>query len=216
VTHPVTRARTFYSSWSVASILLPFPCFTRSAASGFVQTPDRIRSLEPVMPISIIEYRSIYQTEVVDLILEIQNVEFNLGISLDDQSDLLDIDAYYTGSGGGFWLAVDATGQVVGTIGLQLKSGIGIMKKFFVPKAYRGADTGCATMLFDTLLNHATSRGVATIVLDTPAAATRSHMFYQRHGFREIERHDLPITYDYPDRNSIFFRLDWKHQERIS
>jgi GNAT superfamily N-acetyltransferase len=164
----------------------------------------------------ITQYRNAYQTEVVDLILDIQNVEFNLGISLDDQSDLLDIDACYTASGGGFWLVVEETGRVIGTIGLQLKSGIGIMKKFFVAKAFRGADSGCATMLFNTLLNHARSQDIETIVLDTPATATRSHMFYTRKGFRQIEVHDVPVRYDYPNRDSLFFRLDCGPQERRS
>jgi len=47
-------------------------------------------------------------------------------------------------------------------------------------------------------------------VLDTPSVATRSHAFYKRMGFKQISEADLPVQYDYPNRNSLFFRLDSK------
>lgn len=149
------------------------------------------------------------QQQVVDTILYVQNVEFNVGISLEDQPDLLDIETHYVAQGGQFWVAITPGGQVVGTIGLQAKpGGIGILKKLFVLADYRGKQTHCAAKLFSALIAFASSSGMHTLVLDTPSVATRSHAFYKANGFREIPLAEVPVKYDYPDRNSLFFRLD--------
>jgi len=44
-------------------------------------------------------------------------------------------------------------------------------------------------------------------VLDTPSAATRSHGFYRSVGFVQIERSELPMRYDFPERDTLFFAL---------
>ena len=97
----------------------------------------------------------------------------------------------------------------MGTIGLQLASAeVGVLKKFFVDAAFRGQQNGPAAQLYAALIGHAQASGVRTIVLDTPAVATRSHAFYTKAGFRQVDKADLPVQYDYPDRNSLLFRLD--------
>ena len=53
---------------------------------------------------------------VVDLILPIQQKEFNVPITLEEQPDLLDIEGFYIRPGGGFWGAFSG-GKLVGTIG---------------------------------------------------------------------------------------------------
>jgi len=150
-----------------------------------------------------------YQAQVIDLILHVQNVENSVNISLEEQPDLLDIDGCYRASGGRFWVALNRAGTVVGTIGLQQKTeSIGVLKKFFVYAAYRGREANSASKLFDALLAFSLRQGLHTIVLDTPSIATRSHAFYKKMGFRQISEAELPVQYDYPDRNSLFFRLD--------
>lgn len=164
--------------------------------------------LPPAAP-RIVAFEPAHAEHAVALILHIQNVEGGVGIPIEDQPDLLDIPAHYAATGGGFWVALDEAGRVVGTIALQLKGrGIAVMKKFFVAADWRGADRGCAARLFGTLLAHARQAGVSTIVLDTPAVSTRSHAFYRREGFVQIAAHEVPVKYDFPDRNSLFFRLD--------
>jgi len=159
--------------------------------------------------LAVTGFRPDLQAGIIDLILHIQNVEYQVGISLDDQPDLLDIEGSYVSPGGGFWAALNDTGQVIGTIGLQLKAEkIGVLKKFFVSTDYRGGKSGCASRLFDTLLQFSQARGIETIVLDTPSVATRSHAFYRRNGFRQISEAELPVQYDYPNRDSLFFRRD--------
>ena len=167
--------------------------------------------------IQMVPYAPAHQGQVVALVLQVQNVEYGVGLSLEEQPDLLAIDAEYAGTGGGFWVAVAPAGQVVGTLGLQVKSGHdgapwGVMKKFFVRPDYRGraADggPGVGARLYAELLTHARSAGLRGVVLDTPAVAERSHAFYARAGFRQIAREELPLAYDYPDRDSRLLRLD--------
>jgi GNAT superfamily N-acetyltransferase len=144
---------------------------------------------------------------VIDLILTIQNVEAGLDISLEQQPDLLAIESDYIRPGGGFWVAVDEQQQVVGSVGLQRATeSVSVLKKFFVKEGYRGA--GVAAALFDRLIAFSDLRGIKTIMLDTPSIASRSHAFYRKKGFRQIDKSEAPIQYEYPNRDSLLFRLD--------
>lgn len=154
-------------------------------------------------------YDDRYTQEVIDLILHVQNVEYGVGISIEDQPDILDINKSYINDGGGFWIALNESGKVIGSIGLQKKSDeIAVLKKFFVHNKYRGKENGVGVSLYNFLLSFAKEKGFSKIVLDTPSVATRSHSFYRKVGFREITKEDLPIQYDYPDRNSLLFLLE--------
>lgn len=177
--------------------------------------PDRT-TVDPAVT-EIVPYVPVHQPQVVALVLHVQNVEYGIGLPLEEQPDLLAIDAEYAGTGGGFWVAVTPDGWVVGTLGLQVKPGHdgapwGVMKKFFVHPDHRGrapdGGPGVGARLYRELLAHARSGGLGGVVLDTPAVAERSHAFYTRAGFRQIARDELPLAYDYPDRDSRLFRLD--------
>jgi hypothetical protein len=50
--------------------------------------------------------------------------------------------------------------------------------------------------------------------LDAPSLATRAHAFYARRGFRIVDRSELPIGYDFPDRDSVIFKLDMSAQDK--
>ncbi|MEK3786541.1 GNAT family N-acetyltransferase [Paenibacillus sp. FSL K6-1230] len=154
-------------------------------------------------------YDDSYKEEVIKLILHVQNVEYEVGISLKEQPDILDIHSNYIKDGGNFWIALNDNGEVVGSIGLQKKNKeVAVLKKFFVYKDYRGKEFGTGKKLYEALLDFAKKQGFSKIILDTPSKATRSHGFYKKVGFKEIDKEDLPIKYDYPDRNSIIFLLE--------
>lgn len=156
----------------------------------------------------IVPFSSQYQKATADLVLHIQNVEAGLGISLDEQQDLADIERHYLLAGGGFWVALDSDDRVVGTIGLLKKTDdVAVLKKFFVKEDWRGGGRQCASRLYEALIGFARLHGIRVILLDTPATAVRSHAFYKRHGFERISADDLPVIYDYPDRDSLLFRL---------
>lgn len=154
----------------------------------------------------VVGYTEKYKNDVIDLILTIQNIEFNVNISLDEQADIKDIYKYFNASGGNFWLALDDDEKLIGTLGLQaITPEIAILKKFFVSSEYRGHKIGAA--LYNELLKFAQKNNFLEIFLDTPAKATQSHKFYRKAGFEEVTKAKLPIVYQYPDRDSLIFCL---------
>ena len=162
----------------------------------------------------ITTYNDKYKEEVIKLILYVQNIEYEVGISVKEQPDILDIQLNYINEGGNFWVALNDNGEVVGSIGLQKKTNeVAVLKKFFVYKNYHGKEIGIGTGLYEALLDFAKKQGFSKIILDTPSKATRSHSFYKKVGFKKIDKEDLPIQYDYPDRNSFIFELDLSKKE---
>ncbi|MFF2016294.1 GNAT family N-acetyltransferase [Paenibacillus sp. NPDC058177] len=157
----------------------------------------------------ITTYEERYKQGIIDLVLGVQNDEYKLGISIEEQGDILDIPNCYLKAGGGFWIAVDQKDRVIGSIGLMKKTNeVFILKKFFVYSEYRGKEPGIGKALFEILIEFAKQQGGRTVLLDTPSSADRSHQFYRKNGFKEITTAELPVTYEYPDRNSLLFRLD--------
>lgn len=49
---------------------------------------------------------------------------------------------------------------------------------------------------------------IISLILDTPSVAKVSHKFYEKAGFRKIDKAQLPIEYAYPDRDSLLYMLD--------
>lgn len=144
--------------------------------------------------------------EIIALILDIQNNESKINLSLEEQPDLLDIRECYQKKGGEFWIAL-SDGEVIGTIGLMVKeNACAVMKKFFVKKEYRSKKIGFA--LYSKLLEYVRNKGVRHIILDTPSVAHTSHRFYERVGFYQISTEELPVPYTYPDRDCLLHMLD--------
>jgi RimJ/RimL family protein N-acetyltransferase len=159
-------------------------------------------------PVEVRPFQPADAPGIVALVLGIQNDEFHLGLSICSQRDLEDIQASYLNDGGTFLVAVTPTGQIVGTIGLlRLRQDLGVMKKFFVSEPYRGRQAGVSKDLYKAFLAFANAAGIRRIVLDTPSAATRSHAFYRAAGFLQIDRGELPMRYDFPERDTLFFSL---------
>ena len=144
-----------------------------------------------------------YRQEIIDLILYVQNQEWGLGMSIEDQRDLLDINESYLKDKGGFWIALNESGKFIGSIGLKrIGTDIGVLRRFFVLKEYRGKEHGVGAELYDAFLNFAKENGVSKIILDTPSTAKRAHSFYIKVGFKEIADEELPVSYDYPKVHS--------------
>ncbi len=154
----------------------------------------------------IIQYTDEFKDEAIALILSIQNNEAKVNLTIDDQPDLIDITDSYINNNGNFWLAMD-NGQVVGTLALmRIDSKWSALKKFFVRTDFRSKKVGLA--LFNNLLEFARLKDYSHIILDTPSVAVKSHAFYERAGFRLIDKSELKVKYDYPDRNSLLYQLD--------
>lgn len=146
--------------------------------------------------------------EIIALVLHCQNDGTRPIVRAEDQPDILRIGEVYSGNGGAFWVAKDH-GKVVGTIGLMnAGDGLGILKKFFVYEAYRGDPHFLGRRLYAELLEVARSRGFRRICLDTPRNTTRAHRFYEKAGFRPVDKTDYPLTYECLYVENDFFCLD--------
>lgn len=153
----------------------------------------------------ILKYTEEYKQQVIDLILCIQNEEAKIDLSIEEQPDLLDIKEYYFRTGGNFLIAVYEK-SVIGTIAyMNYGNGNAVLKKFFVKSDWRSKKVGLA--LYEKIMAELKAKGYKYVLLDTPSAATQSHRFYERAGFKRIEKTALPFHYEYPDRNSYLYLL---------
>ena len=133
-----------------------------------------------------------YRQPILDLILPIQQIEFNVPVTLEGQPDLLDIETNYFGTGGGFWGAL-RNGELIGTIALiSIGHNAGAIRKMFVKKEFRGKDMGVAQHLFETLVIYCQGHQITELYLGTIDALKAAHRFYERNGFRNINQTNLP------------------------
>lgn len=145
--------------------------------------------------------------QVIKLILPIQQIEFNVPVTLEDQPDLLDIEKNYHQGGGNFWGAID-DGQIIGTIAL-INTGYnaGAIRKMFVQKAYRGKDLAVAQQLFDTLVGFCYQKKITELFLGTVEQLKAACRFYERNGFKKIKSEDLPKYFPKMKPDNVFYHL---------
>ena len=153
----------------------------------------------------IITYQEKYKQQIIDLILDIQNNEAKINLSLEEQPDLLDIPTCYEKDGGEFWLAVEGD-KLIGTLALMNKgNGNAVLKKGFVRSDCR--KQGILGKLYATLQEFAMEQGLKTFVFDTLSVATNCHSFFEKRGYRRITKDELPFSYEYPDRDSYLYMM---------
>ncbi len=147
---------------------------------------------------------------IIDLILPIQQKEFNVPVNLEAQPDLLDIDRFYHVGGGGFWGAF-VDDELVGTIGLlNIGNNGGAIRKMFVKKAYRGATYGIGQALLNHLLDYSTQNSISEIYLGTVGVLQAAMRFYEKNGFSRIEEEKLPSHFPRMAADHIFYYLSLK------
>lgn len=159
------------------------------------------------LPVVIARYTDDDRDGVAGLIVPIQQEEFAIPISLDDQPDLLDIPGFYQVGAGDFWVARQGP-AIVGTIGLkEFEPGVGALRKMFVAKSHRGK-AGVAGDLLETLLAVARARGFRRIILGTTSAFEAAHRFYEKHGFSQVDESALPTLFPRMAVDTCFYALE--------
>lgn len=144
---------------------------------------------------------------IVDLVLPIQQIEFNVPVTLEDQPDLLDIETHYHKTGGGFW-GVLQDEQLAGTIALiYIGNNAGAIRKMFVRKKFRGKEPGIAQQLLDTLLVYCREKGITDLYLGTVDKLQAAIRFYERNGFGLVQKADLPTSFPVMDADNVFYHL---------
>lgn len=156
--------------------------------------------------IAVVPFAREHAAGVVGLVLPIQRDEFGIPITLDAQPDLRDVEGFYRRGAGDFWVALDGD-AVVGTIGLlDLGDGQAALRKMFVAATHRGAEHGIAARLLETLLDACRARGLREVYLGTTAKFLAAHRFYEKQGFEEIARADLPASFPVMTVDTKFYR----------
>ena len=155
----------------------------------------------------VVQYNEKYQRGIVDLILSIQQEEFGVPITINNQPDLQNITSFYQKGNGNFWVAVDEE-KVVGTIALvDIRNNQGALRKMFVRQEYRGKEKGTAVALINTLLQWAKQKQLESIFLGTIDTMKAAHRFYQKNGFVEITKGELPPQFPLMVVDNRFFML---------
>lgn len=142
--------------------------------------------------LSIEIYTDTYKDRVTDLILYIQNEEFEIPITAKQQPDLNKISGFYQKNNGNFWIAKIGE-KVIGTIALlDIGNNKGALRKMFVARDYRGKEFGIGQNLLNNLIIWAKHRGITEIFLGTTEKFIGAQRFYEKNGFVEIQKQNLP------------------------
>jgi len=142
---------------------------------------------------------------VVDVIVPIQQQEFGIPITLDAQPDLRDIPGFYQKGNGNFWVALHGA-EVVGTIALlDIGNNQGALRKMFVKAAFRGSMQAVAHRLLRGMLEWCRQRHVHEIFLGTTEKFLAAHRFYEKNGFTEIQRAQLPDSFPIMSVDTKFY-----------
>ena len=143
--------------------------------------------------------------QIVELILNIQQNEFQVPITINEQQDLLNIASFYQQENGNFWVAKHE-GNLVGTIALiDCGEGIGTIRKMFVKKEFRGKEFGIAQRLLDILLATAKEAKMTDVYLGTIERLQAAIRFYERNGFTLIAKENLPSVFPLMAVDTHFF-----------
>lgn len=150
-------------------------------------------------------YNEEHKAGVVDLILNIQRVEFSLPITLEDQSDLTNISKFYQKGMGNFWVALENE-SIIGTISLlDIGDNFLALRKMFVKKEFRGSKYQVAYKLLKVAEEYAKSVGVKSIYLGTTDKFLAAHQFYAKNGYSELAIDKLPDSFPVMDVDKIFY-----------
>ena len=156
------------------------------------------------------EYSKEYKEAIIHLILEIQQNEFSIPITKEDQPDLSDIPNFYQSGKGNFWVALD-NNQVVGTISLiDIGNSQGALRKMFVKDAYRGSKYNISKLLLQKLLGWAEESSIHEIYLGTTEKFLAAHRFYEKNDFIQITKEKLPNGFPIMKVDTRFYKIKLK------
>jgi GNAT superfamily N-acetyltransferase len=158
------------------------------------------------MKYRVVYYNEKYKDAIVDLILPIQQNEFKVPITIKDQPDLQNIPLFYQKGNGNFWVAIGED-EVVGTIALiDFGDGMGALRKMFVHRDHRGKKSGVAQLLLNELRQWCKSKSMKEIFLGTIDSMHAAHRFYEKNGFSELLKSELPEKFPLMKVDNKFFR----------
>ncbi len=160
------------------------------------------------MSFEIQPFESKFQTEVIALIEKIQVGEFHIPIEESQRLELQAIPQNFQQKKGNYWVAL-FNEKVIGTIAvIDIGHKAFELRDVFLETEYRGAGKGYSKALLDIVLKWAKVQEVQTIYLGTTLAFRAAHRFYEKNGFTEISRNQMPPYCKPMDCDEKFFKLE--------
>ena len=157
--------------------------------------------------IAIEVYKDEYQAQVIELILDIQQNEFKVPITINDQPDLLDVKNFYCKNNGNFWVAKNGD-EIIGTVALiDTGNHQSALRKMFLKTAWRGKEFGIGQQLLDVLISWCKEKTINEIYLGTRDQLEAAMRFYLRNGFTEVAVDTLPESFPRMAVDNRFFKL---------
>jgi len=132
--------------------------------------------------IKIVPYSEGYKDDVVNLILNIWENEFDFkGL---ERPDIYDIPNYYQGDpDSNFWIAIKDS-KLIGTVGLKKKSNdLAYLKRMVVKKEFR--KQGLGVRLLEVAIKFAKEHNIKTVYAGTVKENPNAINFYKNYGFIE-------------------------------
>lgn len=153
------------------------------------------------------EYSEEHQEGIINLILNIQQNEFTIPITKEDQPDLSNIPNVYQAGYGNFWVAL-YNNQVVGTISLiDIGNNQAALRKMFVKDIYRGSRYNISRMLLQKLMTWASQYNIHEIYLGTTEKFLAAHRFYEKNKFVQIAKEALPTAFPIVKVDTRFYKI---------
>jgi GNAT superfamily N-acetyltransferase len=148
-----------------------------------------------------------YSKQIIDLILPIQQIEFNVPVTLEDQPDLLNVEEFYHQTGGNFWGALQEN-ELVGTIALiSIGHRAGAIRKMFVKQEFRGKEYGIAQQLLAELILYCKENEINELYLGTVDILKAAHRFYERNGFSRLKTEEIPSYFPRMTADNVYYHL---------
>ncbi len=169
---------------------------------------SNIHNTKCIEMIEIKPYQNQHQHGVINLILDIQQIEFQVPITIEDQPDLLVIPEFYQINKGQFWVAIDGNNEVGSIALIDCGKSIGSIRKMFVKKQYRGKKYSIAQNLLNKLTAWALEHQFESLYLGTIERLVAAIHFYERNGFQLIDSTTLPATFPRMAVDTHFFRKE--------
>lgn len=158
------------------------------------------------MPFKVQSFEPSYQRDVISLIEKIQVEEFHIPINEAQRNELQSIPVTFQQKKSNYWIAL-VNGKVVGTIAvIDIGHQAFELRDVFLDKDYRGK--GFANKLLDVVVDWCKHHDVHTIYLGTTLAFRAAHRFYEKNGFKEIRRTEMPAYCQPMDCDEKFYKLD--------
>lgn len=155
--------------------------------------------------IVIEEFQKEFEKDVIDLILTIQQKEYGISITKEDQPDLMQIESFYQTGKGNFWVATNRN-KVVGTISLlDIGEDKVALRKMFVHQDFRGSYYKTANLLLHKALHWSEEKFITDIFLGTTPEFKAAHRFYEKNGFKIIEQEKLPSNFLVMKVDKLFY-----------